>query len=76
MTFYAYQPDKKEHTFDTDFPNEPFGTQYQRIIHLKTVRGAINRCRHDKYLNTHFRLYRFTDFYDRDTFTFIGEYHL
>jgi len=60
MKFYAYK-------WDVPLGTEPLGTDGKLLFELKTVRGAMNRCK--RYLKTSdFRLYTYTNFYDDKTF--------
>lgn len=63
MNFYAYIP-KADGT-------EPLGTSGKILFQLKTVRGAVRRCRNA--LGKRFRLYTYSSFYDESTFFFVKE---
>lgn len=60
MNFYAY---KGKHALG----NEPLGTDNKMIIKdLKSVRGAIKRCK--SMWGQNFKLYSYTEFYNNHTF--------
>ena len=60
MSFYAYVPNKEG--------KEPLGSENRLIIKdLKTIKGAINRCK-KAFRNKPFKLFTFTNFFDDSTF--------
>lgn len=66
MNLYAYVP-REDGT-------EPMGTANKMIIHdLKTVRGAINRCKR-VWTGKEFKLFSYTRFFDNSTFTQLAHF--
>jgi hypothetical protein len=59
VKFYAYIPDKQN--------NEPLGTFNRALFELKTVKGAIKKCKNN-FKTDNFRLFSYTNFYDDKTF--------
>ena len=57
MKFYAYKQ-------DVGLGKEPLGTDGRMLFELKTVAGAIRRCRSYGYS----RLFSYSNFYDDGTF--------
>lgn len=70
MKFYAYTPDKKIDY--SELKNEPVGTFGKSMFELKTINGAINRCKRI-FNNNPFILYSYTNFYNDKTFKLIYE---
>lgn len=61
--FYAYKGNEK-------LGSEPLGTEEKIIFELKTIHGAINRCKR-VFKDSRYMLYKFANFYDDTTFQFI-----
>lgn len=61
MKFYAYIPTASGHC--------PMGTENRILFELKTIRGAIKRC--NRTLGNVWVLFRYTNFYDNKTFSFV-----
>lgn len=59
MNYYAYVP--------TSEGKEPIGTGNRMIMHLKTLRGAVNRAK-KVWGEKSFVVKTFTNFYDEKTF--------
>src|ERR1700749_1254461 len=64
--FYAYIPDEKG--------QEPTGTENRKIIHLKSLQAVIKQINQmPKWKNSPYKVFTFTNFYDKNSFKLIYE---
>lgn len=72
MNFYCYIPKEGYPTLDPLFPNCSLGTAYKRIYRDKYK--SIKMLKQYGLPKAGWRIYSFSNFYDNQTFKFLGTY--